>query len=119
MKKFLTFLFSFLCLAVLIFNFVFALYVLQDAEHFNVNPQNYRVVAKLYLQFCTHLSSALLILMAGVVFLTSVIKKTNFSNWVKYTYEEYKAKRDEEKAKQNEKRKEKLKTELEKLEKTE
>ena len=43
----------------------------------------------------------------------------HFPNWVKYTYEEYKANRGEEKVKQNEKRKEKLKTELEKLEKTE
>ena len=46
-------------------------------------------------------------------------KKTNFSNSLRYTYEEYKALREEKKAEKQRKKKEKLQKQLEKIEKAE
>lgn len=96
--------------------FVFSLILLDSAISFIIIKYLYDLSLKTIILASL---SALLSLYIICILLYFVIKKTNFSNWVKYTYEEYKAKRNEEKAKQNEKRKEKLKTELEKLEKTE
>ncbi len=54
-----------------------------------------------------------------VIFFANGIKKTNTSNSVRLTYEEYKTLRDAKKAERQQKKKEKLQKQLEKIEKAE
>ena len=75
------------------------------------------LVSTLY-QFIFGINNILVVCLC-VYLLIIIFKKTNTSNYIKYTYEEYKTKKDRKKALKQEKQKEILKQKLNELEKGE
>ena len=68
-------------------------------------------------QTTNSLKDLIQIFICATIILSAIFKKTNASNYIKYTYEEYKAEKYRKKALKQEKQKEMLKQKLNELEK--